>query len=315
MHIKKIAILGSTGHIAKGVIDGFCRMKKYELSLFARSQERLNAFLKDISCNCTSPKTFDEFPRGDYDVIINCIGVGDPSKLKEAGYSIFKLTETFDNLVLDYLEKHPQATYINFSSGAVYGSEFNIPVDELSYSSIPINRLSAQNYYGIAKLNSEAKHRALDKFNIVDLRVFSYFSRFIDIKSKFFMSDVISNIIEKKDLVTGKENIIRDYVHPKDLLSLIEKCIAKKTINCAYDVYSKKPAEKFEILIYFSKTYDLKYVVKEKIDDIAPTGMKNIYYSNNRSAEKIGYVPKYTALECILEESAALLSSGAHKSI
>lgn len=308
MRNKKIAILGATGHIAKSLIDGFCRADKYELFLFARSLDRFGKFLKSIPHNNVSPKMFSEFNHAEYDVIVNCVGIGDPGKLKSAGSSIFRLTETFDNMILDYLGSHLEALYINFSSGATYGTDFSMPVDESSCTQLDINNITPMDFYGIAKINSEAKHRSLTDMNIVDLRVFGYFSRFINLETQYFMSEVISCVKHDKDFETGTENIIRDYVHPQDLMSLIEKCIAKQSLNDVFDVYSLKPARKFEILDYFSKQYGLKYTVKDNINIPTATGTKNHYYSNNKKAEKIGYLPQFTSLDSIIEETKAILS-------
>ena len=64
--------------------------------------------------------------------------------------------------------------------------DFSVPVDESTYSKWGINHISEADYYGIAKLNSEVKLRALKDLNIVDLRVFGYFSRFIDLEVTVF---------------------------------------------------------------------------------------------------------------------------------
>ncbi|MDD5615471.1 MAG: NAD(P)-dependent oxidoreductase [Candidatus Methanoperedens sp.] len=307
---KKIAILGATGHIAKSLIYGFCLTDNYELLLFARSNDRLNEFLQRIHCNNRfSYRAFSEFEQEKYDVVINCIGIGDPGKLKNAGISIFRLTETYDNMILDYIEDQNDALYINFSSGAAYGTYFSIPADESSCAKIYINNLASTDYYGIAKLNAEAKHRSLNNLNIIDLRIFGYFSRFIDIGSQYLLSEAISCIQDGKVLETGPGNIIRDYVHPQDFMSLIEKCINKRSINDVFDVYSKKPVTKFEILDYFTRQYGLRYIVKENANISNATGTKDNYYSNNKKAEKLCYFPRFTSLDSIIDETKLILSN------
>ncbi len=307
---KKIAILGATSHIAKGLIHGFCLKEENELFLFGRSPDRINSFLANLNDkrNAVQTLTFSEFTRGEYDVVINCVGIGDPGKLKSSTSSIFKLTETYDNLVLEYLEGHPKTLYINFSSGAVYGTDFASPVDATTHYTLGINNISAYDYYGITKLHSEAKHRALPMFNIVDLRVFSYFSRYIDLQSKFLLSDILLSIKKRRMLETSSDDIIRDYVHRDDLLSILEICQNKKVINTAFDIYSLQPASKFEILDFFSREYGLSYTVKETAISGSPTGNKKHYYSINKKAEEIGYSPRFTSLECIVEESKCILA-------
>jgi nucleoside-diphosphate-sugar epimerase len=139
--------------------------------------------------------------------------------------------------------------------------------------------------------------------NIVDLRIFGYFSRFIDLNAQYFMSEVISCVKDGKVLVTGEENMIRDYVHPSDLMSLIEKYIVVQPLNDVFDVYSLKPVMKFEILEYFAKQYGLKYSIKDDMQISAATGIKDYYYSDYKKAEQIGYSPQFTSMDSIIEES------------
>lgn len=309
MKAKKIAILGATGHIAKSLINELCHTDRYELCLFCRSSNSLNTFLGVIPyTNMISAKKFSELGHEEYDIIINCMGIGDPGKLKNAGAQIFRLTEKFDNMILDYLEEHPESLYINFSSGAVYGTKFNMPVNESTYTELDVNHIAPSDFYSIAKLNAEAKHRAMEDFNIVDLRVFGYFSRFINLNAQYFMSEVISCVKDDKVLVTGKGNMVRDYIHPSDLVSLIEKCMVAKSLNDVFDVYSLKPVTKFEILEYFAKQYGLKYSIKDNMQISAATGIKEYYYSVYKKAEEIGYLPQFTSMDSIIEEVKLILN-------
>ena len=72
----RVAILGATSHIAKGLIAQFLRTQSAQLVLFGRSAERIRAFLE--SAGCAGPaeimQGYDEFDSGNYDVIINCVG-------------------------------------------------------------------------------------------------------------------------------------------------------------------------------------------------------------------------------------------------
>ena len=107
--------------------------------------------------------------------------------------------------------------------------------------------------------------------------------------------------------MTGSDNITRDYIHPKDLHSLIEKCIEKHKVNDVFDAYSLKPVTKFEILEYFSKGHGLKYIVEDDVKKSAITGAKNDYYSNNKKAGQIGYIPEFDSIDCIMQESKYIL--------
>ena len=308
--MRKIAILGATGHIAKSLINNFNKSDEYYLYLFARSTEKLDNFLKIINYDERIKKIeLNDFTNEKYAAIINCIGIGDPKKLKDAGPDIFRLTEHYDNFILDYLKDNNGCIYINFSSGAAYGVDFTIPVEDKKCFEIDINNICSEDNYGIVKLYSEAKHRSCSHFNIVDLRVFAFFSRYIDLNSKYFISELISCIKTKKEFLTNTINIARDYVHPNDLFNLIDIIINIRKINDAFDVYSLKPITKFEILDYFTENYGLIYKIESGIFGENSTGIKDNYFSNNQKARNIGYVPKYSSKDCIIGETKEILKN------
>lgn len=308
--MRKIALLGATSHIAKGLIYHFVKSGQHQLFLHARSVERANDFLSAIQCAQKVPiRSLEDFSNEQFDVIINCIGIGQPAQLSKAAGSILRLTETFDNAVLDYLQRYPDALSVNFSSGAVYGTDFQAPAEENSASLISVNHICLNDYYRIAKINSEAKHRAMKAFNIVDLRIFAYFSRFIDLDSHYLMADLISAVKTRIPFVTGPDDIMRDYVHPLDLFRLVTICVEKRSLNDAFDVYSKHPVSKFQLLDYFHEKYGLTYRVKEGAQISSVTGGKSRYFSNFRKAREIGYDPEFSSLEGIAAESKEILDS------
>jgi nucleoside-diphosphate-sugar epimerase len=122
------------------------------------------------------------------------------------------------------------------------------------------------------------------------------------------MSEIVNCLLQGKEFITGPNNIVRDYIHPSDLHSLIVKCIEKKKLNCALDVYSLKPASKFEILEEFKSQFGLKYNVESDVKGLNVTGSKDNYYSSYKKAEEIGYYPAHTSLESLVEETRFILS-------
>jgi nucleoside-diphosphate-sugar epimerase len=307
---ERIAILGATSHIAKGLIYHLGQDGNYDLCLFARSPERADEFLNAVGLgNRFKAKPIEEFGKESYGSVINCVGIGDPGKLSNAGSSIFKITETFDTLALDHQQRSPNTLYINFSSGAVYGTDFVSPVDDRNQATFKINPMDPAAYYGIAKLYSEARHRAMKDFRIVDLRIFSYFSRFIDLDAKYMMSEIMSCILHGKEFVTNSEDIVRDFIHPEDLASLVKLCIAKRDLNDAFDVCSLQPVKKFEILEKFSSLYGLRYTIEERHDSVSVTGRKANYYSTNGRIQAIGFSSRFTSMNCLIQESTAILES------
>jgi nucleoside-diphosphate-sugar epimerase len=314
MSKAQISILGATSHISKGLIYNFLSRGMSHLHLFTTSPSETYHFIKNICSThakrCTIHAGYHEFASCSFDVVINCIGVGTQKKLCGDFTKYFTVGEKYDNIVIEYLQNHsPEALYISFSSGAVYGRSYAKPVTEWTQNIIKVNHVAQEDYYSICKLNSEAKHRAFSHLKIVDLRLFSYFSRFIDISDGYFITDVIDSIKNNKVLVTDSSNFVRDYVHPDDLFAIILKCCEAENINGAYDVMSASPVEKWEILKYFSNTYGLKYRLSDSNNSTSPTGTKNVYYSEFDKVSSLGYQPTLTSIDTIVQESKYLVKS------
>ena len=317
--MAQIAILGATGHIAKGLIWALLDQRPHHLTLYARHPNAVEAFLQSIDARGENIHVLpiDEFGEADCDVVINAIGAGDPARLKALGSDIFRLTETFDNRVIDYIEAHTDALYLNFSSGAVYGPGFPEPAGSTSKLKLQVNEIPASMSYAIAKLNAEAKHRAHNHLNIIDLRVFSFFSRFIDLSGQFFMADLARCAINATVLETDDTDFIRDYVSPVDLANMVTACIEQwkargdSPVNCALDFYSKKPVGKFELIEHLQSQTALTCKIKALENKPSPTGTKNQYYSTFHKAAEWGFAPAYTSAEGVSIELAALLEAEA----
>jgi nucleoside-diphosphate-sugar epimerase len=309
----RIAILGSTSHIAKGLIHNFLKIGESSLHLYTKSYDRLLNFLASIKkypdSDCFIWNGYSNFADLSFDIIINCVGVGTPDKLDGKFYNWFAVTEEYDNLVLMHLCNNcPDAIYISLSSGAVYGRDFSAPVNEDSVNRVRVNHVTSEDYYGIARLNAEAKHRAFSELNIIDLRIFSYFSRFMDLTDSYFITEVLNSILNDRTLITNSHNIVRDYLHPDDLFTAITKCIKAGKMNAAFDVNSASPVGKMEILDYFSREYGLKYEVSQGFGSASGTGVKNIYCSDNKKIFSVGYKPGFSSIEGIKHEAKYILS-------
>ena len=308
MKQKNIAIFGSTGHIGKNLISFFIKNNDFKIFLFSRDIKKFES-LKMIFSDTMSFNTYDDFGKNEYDVIINCAGISNPNAFEKNSRSIFDTAEFYDTMVLDYLKNFPTTLYINLSSGAVFSREFDKPVDDSSTYKFDVNGINKGEMYSISKMYLESKHRSLPDLNIVDLRIFGFFSRFIDVNAGFFMSELLQALKNKSEFITDKKDFVRDYVNPKDFYDLTKNCIANKKINDVFDVYSKEIISKFQILEECFNKFDLKFKLVEKIESISPTGVKKNYYSLSRKAEKINYSPQFSSLETILNESSLFLEN------
>lgn len=304
-----IAILGATSHIARDFVLAASRAG-YDLFLFSRRPQDVSAWLTSHGMTGSRPVSegYENFGIHDYDVIVNFVGIGDPARAASMGSSILDVTQQFDALASTYLEQHPEARYVFLSSGAVYGPTFPEPANQNTMAQIPINHLSGQDYYSIAKLYAETCHRTLAPLPIIDIRVFNYFSRTVDIAARYFITDILRAIREGCELETGSATMHRDYLVPTDFFTLVDCVLRASPANCAVDTYSRAPVEKFELLDAMRREFGLRYRISPTPPVVNATGTKPNYYSTNRRAEEFGYQPRFTSLEGVIAESRALLT-------
>jgi nucleoside-diphosphate-sugar epimerase len=299
----KIAILGATSQIAKDLILSFSRYKDYDFFLFGRNINLLEKWINRENLNNKySAQEYSCFNNSRYDIIINFVGIGDPVKAQKMGNDIFKITEQYDGMALDYVKDHKKTKYIFLSSGAVYGGNYQEPVNENTVAMIDINNLDSTDWYTISKLYAEAKHRSLSELSIVDVRVFNYFSHTQDMSARFLITDIVRAIKNKEVFETSADDIVRDFITPPDFYSLIQAIIDFKPINTALDCYTKSPVSKFDLLNGLKNKFGLEYQVERSVDIINATGVKFNYYSENKIAKDIGYNPGSTSLESIIRE-------------
>jgi nucleoside-diphosphate-sugar epimerase len=305
----RIAILGATSQIAKDLAFSFSASSEHDLVLYARRPEVVSAWLKNVKTyNHYSIMDLNAFSNDEhFDVILNFIGVGNPALAIAMGTSIFDITLKYDELALDFIQKHPLCRYIFLSSGAAFGTKFDMPVNKDTMAVVAINDLQHQDWYGIAKLYAECRHRALAHLNIVDIRVFNYFSHTQNMEERFFITDVLRALKNKNILKTSSDPMVRDYISPSDFYRLIISVLITPATNAVIDCYSKAPIDKDTLLAAFQDEFGLKYeIVKESVG-LNATGSKSRYYSLNTNAANFGYKPLLTSLESLLKETALAL--------
>lgn len=312
----RIAILGATSQIAKDLILSFSTEGMHELHLFARRPEAVAHWLSVVGLNgYHEARSFDTFGSCTLDAIINFVGVGDPAKTVAMGNAIFETTLQYDELALTYVRNHAACRYLFLSSGTAYGSLFDRPVTIDTPAVVPINRLTPSDWYGMAKLHAESRHRAHPDLAINDIRVFNYFSSSQDIAARFLISDILRAIMDGTTLQTSSDNIVRDYLHPSDFHRLVCALLGASPRNFPVDAYSLAPVDKMSLLDILAKEVGLKYELTPSAG-LNATGTKPNYYSLNRSASEFGYQPRMTSVEGVLSGVREILrSADAHTSI
>jgi len=307
--MMKIAILGATSQIARDLTLSFADASDTHLYLFARQPNVVRQWLETVGLKGRYPVSdFPEFSTHEFDAVINFVGVGNPAQAVAMGNSIFEITLRFDEMVLDYLQSHPDCRYLFLSSGAAYGSSFNEPAQQDTPAIIPINNLAPHEWYGIAKLHAECRHRSHPEFPIIDIRVFNYFSRTQDLSARFLITDILRAISDQTVLITSSDYIVRDFLHPSDFYRLVNTLLSAPAINAVVDCFSRSPIDKPNLLAMMQQEFGLRYETTDATVSVNATGGKAHYYSLNTRAADFGYLPALTSLEGILKEATVLLN-------
>ena len=307
----RIALLGATSQIAKDLVLSFSAQSSHELVLYARRPEIVSQWLAGVGLvGRYAVADFAAFSADQhFDAILNFVGVGNPAQAAAMGASIFDVTLKYDEMALDYVRQHPDCRYIFLSSGAAYGSSFDEPVTEKTKAIIAINNLQAQDWYAVAKLHAECRHRSLPHLPIVDIRVFNYFSHTQDMSARFLITDILRAIRDKTVLQTSSDYIVRDFLHPADFYQLVSVLLAAPATNTALDCYSKAPIDKPTLLAAMQEKFELQYEITETRAGVNATGSKPHYYSLNTRAADFGYQPAFNSLQGVLQESDQVFNS------
>ena len=300
----RLAILGATSQIAKDLVRSLAAQSSHELVLYARHPEVVAQWLQRVGLD--GRFTCADFPafslKEHFDVIINFVGVGDPANAVSMGSAIFDITAKYDAMALNYVTIKTECRYLFLSSGAVYCSSFEEPVNDNSKATIEINNLKPQDWYAVAKLHAECRHRSFAHLPIVDIRVFNYFSHTQNMGSRFLMTDILRSLRDGSVVQTSPVNIFRDYITPFDFHRLIEVVLGAEPINISVDCYSRAPVDKLTLLHMIRNNYGLNYQFIDDYKGFNATGAKINYYSLRRIPEFLDYQPVRTSMEGILHE-------------
>lgn len=307
--MKKIAILGANSQIAKDLILLIAAQGIDDLILYVRQPDAMQTWLAQVDLSDQYRlRSYSEYGEDPHDAVINFVGVGDPSRAAAMGGNIFDITLQYDELVLKHLKKNPDRKYIFLSSGAAYGSTFLEPAGPSTQAAISINALAPQEYYSVAKMHAECRHRAQPELAITDIRVFNCFSRTQDMAARFFITDIVRAIRDNTVLQTSPDYMVRDFMHPEDFHQLVNCILNGPPHNGPIDCYTRAPVDKPALLEAMKRQFGLQYeFVGAASNVVNATGAKPHYYSLNQQAAQLGYQPAYSSLDCIAKEIASIL--------
>lgn len=305
-----IAIVGASSLIAVDFVLQRGKADDTDFRLYTRNPGELVRVLEAYGLARRWPvKGYESFGEVRYGAVVNFVGVGDPARAISMGREILTITRHFDELVMGYLKENPHTRYVFISSGAVYGSDFEEAVREETFSCVPINNLQPHHHYGLAKLYAEAVHRSMPELSIIDVRIFNYVSRRMNLGARYLITEMLAAIREQRPFRTTTKPVVRDYLHPTDMSALLSCAIsAAPHANAAIDAYSLAPIGKEELMGLMASRFGLQVEIVRQDASLNASGRKSVYCSENRAAARFGYAPIHTSGGGIVDEVAAIIA-------
>jgi nucleoside-diphosphate-sugar epimerase len=298
-----IAIIGATGHIGQALAAHYATAPDVQLSLFSRRPEVMRANFsghpREAEITHAPISALGQYA---FDLVINAVGIGNPATARVAGPDFYNATMQLEDFIDRAVADNPGCLTVFMSSGAVFGSLGAGPVEPETPATLRIDAMTAGDWYGATKLAAELRHRAQGERRILDLRVFGFVSRFIDLSMTYLVCDIVRAIRSDQALLTGRRDITRDFIGTRELAALIDAGVAHPTLNVAVDTYSLAPVTKFALLDRLAPL-GLEWAIEDGRED--PGGRIN-YWSLNHCAGALGYRPLRTAADVVADVIAEL---------
>ena len=289
-----IAILGATGYIGFSLSRLLAASRAEPLTLVARAPERLSVHDWPATVKL---ERLDSCEISRFDLIINALGVGDPRRTSDVGAGILEITRRWDDLCISAMR--PDARYVFLSSGAVYGV-LDAPAQADTCLSVPLNAPYPMAPYAVAKLIAELGHRQRPDRSVLDVRVFGYADRAVDLQGSSFLAQLADSLRRQRPFITAPDDMIRDYCGALELWRLIEAWTAAGAPNGPLDLYSRAPLNKSDLLAFAQKRYGCEVVYSDDVGP-SPTGVKPFYASSFRRAADFGYAPARDAMAVVTD--------------
>lgn len=297
-----IAILGATGYVG-GSLGRHLADQGRAVTLFAREPQKLAGRGRPLAARV---RDLADFNAADFDLVVNAIGAGDPSRVKAVGADIVTVTASWDRRVLETMSSRTR--YVFLSSGAVYGS-FDQPLGATSPIGQPRNSADSIPAYTTAKLEAETRHRSAISRPILDLRIFGYADPSIDLKGTFLLAELARAIRDRTVFFTSPEDVVRDYAGVQELWALIGAWEHAGAPNRPLDLYSTAPAAKHDILKQCAARYGLRVEHAGKAPS-TPTGAKRFYFPQGRAAADLGFKPERDTIAVLTDTIDAIVATG-----
>lgn len=102
--------------------------------------------------------------------------------------------------------------------------------------------------------------------------------------------------------VWGNQNIKRDHIYVKDVLSAIECAINAKNVSGIYNIASGEAFSQYEEALAVAKIFSKETMSKVLINSAKPGLSRGYKYDITKAKKELGWIPKYTTLDSIYND-------------
>jgi nucleoside-diphosphate-sugar epimerase len=283
MNAKKLLIIGGTGFFGKSILkcllsSSFSNLKINNIFILSRGKLKLTIYNQKLKKKFKITKinsnilTAKNFPIADY-VIYAAI-------LKNYK-SDYKAVKNY----LKYAKKyHLNSKILYISSGAIYGKQpkhiAGFKENYLKYNKKIHFKNGYKKEYSKIKLKNEKLFQEFGKIgaNVSIARCFTFVGEFLPKNSQYVVGNFIKSILNKKNLnIKADRQVIRSYMHEKDLVTWLFRILNYSNKNCPiYNVGSDNYISIYKLANLLARKYNL-----------------NINYDNIKISKKIfdKYIP------------------------
>lgn len=308
---KSIFLTGGTGFFGKWLLESFIYInEKLELNATITTLTRNpEAFLSEYPFYKEHTDTV-HFVKGDiltydfnldekFQYIIHAATSSDEKKnLSNPIILADSIIEGTKN-VLNFATKNPIVSFLNISSGAIYGSQ-PAEISKIKESDcfcIDLYNPKAS-YYESKRTSEMYASLNYEQYNlpVKTARCFTFVGPYLPLEKHFAIGNFINNILNEEDIIIRSNGMsIRSYMYMSDLIVWLLKILIKGEINTAYNVGSDYPVKIKDLAGIISENSNSKVIVQDEGSNEAG----NLYVPDIERAKSLGLTIKINLKDAI----------------
>jgi dTDP-glucose 4,6-dehydratase len=188
--------------------------------------------------------------------------------------------------------KNPIESFLNISSGAIYGNQPNETQRTKEEDSFNIDLYNPKASYYESKRVAEmygSLYFEQFKLPLKTARCFAFVGPHLPLDKHFAIGNFINNILNEEDIIIRSNGMsIRSYMYMSDLVVWLLKILIKGENNTAYNVGSDYPVKIKDLAGIISENFNSKVIIQD--EGINEAG--NMYVPDIERAKSLGLTIK-----------------------